>query len=45
MEHSKIIMAMKVFELIDRSPVLQRMAWAVIALSGLVALIHAVCWW
>lgn len=35
----------KVLELIDRSPVLQRMAWAVIRLAGAVALLHAVRWW
>lgn len=35
----------KMLELIDRSLVLQHMAWAVIVIVGLVAIIHAVRWW
>jgi hypothetical protein len=35
----------KVFELIDKSPVLQRMTWAVIVIAGAVSMIHAIRWW
>lgn len=35
----------KMFELIDKSPTLQRMAWAVIRIGGTVLIVHAVRWW